>query len=124
MTEQQQAQQAQEQRTEERPFLKGDYVRRVVGSDNDGYYAYSVFNEYDRDGDYWVTDEDGDSDCWHKGTGVELTTLEVAQASGYVIFPNLTENYNAVIDFKKEVLHVGCQEVPFETIRKIAAFIK
>jgi hypothetical protein len=36
----------------------------------------------------------------------------------------LTDDYTAIVDYTKQVVNVGCQVIPFETVEKLAKLIK
>ena len=102
---------------------KGDYVQIVRGGSGEEYFFYAKVIGFDSDGDYFVVDQDGETDTWVASRTVEKADQEVVEQS-FVILPAITKSYNGIIDKQKKLLLVGCQEIPFEKVQHIAALCK
>lgn len=95
----------------------GDYVSVYSNSVK----VYGTVTNIDRDGDFLVIREDGIGDLWLKSQTTYEDAAQVIQR--FIIIPQFTSAYDAVIDFEEKVFRVGCQLIPFEVVNRIANII-
>lgn len=101
----------------------GEYLL-IIKTDAAGteYFFYGKVVHIDEEGDYRVVDQDGDYDTWLSDI-VAKADKEIVEQQ-YIIFPFITPGYNGVVNREKKLLIVGCQEIPFEQVQRIAELCK
>lgn len=115
-------QQQEQQQSVNAVIEVGDYVQRNNYNDDDEFqgYQYGIVTDIRSGGRYEVLDQDGDNDTW------AISQLDMKKADAeevkkkFILLPDFTGGYDGVVDFEKQVLRVGCQDLPFTKVHEIA----